>query len=62
MSCWQAEDYDDRLPVTVLGWGRETTSFLSNKLSSTLKKLELSRIPLWDCNKKYKKFTFTDLK
>ena len=48
--------------MTVLGWGVETTSFLEHKLSNTLKKLELSQVPLWNCNQKYKPFTFKDLK
>ena len=61
LSYWQAEDYHRR-PVTVLGWGTETTSFLSNKLSNTLKKLELSQVPLWNCNQIYKSFAYTDLK
>lgn len=57
----EAENYDRR-PLTVLGWGLETTTFLSDNLSNTLKKLQLSRVPLWNCNQKYKSFTYTDLK
>ena len=51
LSCWQVEDYD-RVPVTVLGWGVEDKSFysVSDQLSNTLKKLELSQFPLWNCN------------
>ena len=63
LSCWQVEDYD-RVPVTVLGWGVENTTFssVSDQLSTRLKKLELSQVPLWTCNEIYKIHTNTDLK
>ena len=63
MSCWQVEDYG-RVPVTVLGWGVENTRFysVSDQLSTRLKKLELSQVPLWTCNEIYKIHTNTDLK
>ena len=48
--------------MTVLGWGVENTTYFSDQLSNTLKKLELSQIPLWDCNEIYKIYTDTDLK
>ena len=59
LSCWQVEDYD-RVPVTVLGWGVEDS--LSDQLSTSLKKLELTEVPLWSCNEIYKNITGTDLK
>lgn len=63
LSCWQVEDYG-RVPVTVLGWGVENTRFysVSDQLSTRLKKLELSQVPLWNCNEIYKNITGTDLK
>ena len=63
LSCWQVEDYGS-VPVTVLGWGVENTTFssVSDQLSTRLKKLELSQVPLWNCNEIYKKITGTDLK
>ena len=63
LSCWQVEDYGS-VPVTVLGWGVENTTFssVSDQLSTRLKKLELSQVPLWTCNEIYKIHTNTDLK
>ena len=48
----------------MLGWGVEDKSFysVSDQLSNTLKKLELSQVPLWNCNEIYKNITGTDLK
>ena len=59
LSCWQVEDYGS-VPVTVLGWGVEDS--VSDQLSTSLKKLELTEVPLWSCNEIYKKITGTDLK
>ena len=59
LSCWQVEDYD-RVPMTVLGWGVEDS--VSDQLSTSLKKLELTEVPLWSCNEIYKNITGTDLK
>ena len=59
LSCWQVEDYGS-VPVTVLGWGVEDS--VSDQLSTSLKKLELTEVPLWSCNEIYKNITGTDLK
>ena len=59
LSSWQVEDYD-RVPVTVLGWGVEDS--VSDQLSTSLKKLELTEVPLWSCNEIYKNITGRDLK
>ena len=53
---------ENQSPITVVGWGLEGPSLLSQELSTTLKKLHVRSIPLWTCNQKYKAFTDRDLK
>ena len=62
--CLPATDDRDynHLPVTVVGWGLESSSHLSGRVSTSLKKLHVDQIPLWTCNQKYKEYTETDLK